>query len=252
MPRPDPPGGAPVARPSAAAPDPRQDPAPGWRSARPDDRQAAAVDALRAAEAAAGVTWPTRPDVGNPTAAGGAAGVTWPTRPDVPNPRVADDDEPDPHSVARAIALRQLAMAPRSRAQLEDKLARRGHPEVVAAVLDRLEDVGLVDDDRFAAQLVDSRRRTKGLSGAALRRELRDKGVDAEIATEAIGALDDATERARAEQLVARRLRSLAGLDPKVQARRLAGMLARKGYSPGVAYAVVRDAVNAAPEHARD
>ena len=68
----------------------------------------------------------------------------------------------------------------------------------------------------------------------------------------AIGSLDDETERARAEELVAKKLRTMGGLDPQVQARRLAAMLARKGYPSGVAYAVVRDAVNAAVEHHQD
>lgn len=171
----------------------------------------------------------------------------------MPNPRVAGDGEPDPHSVAKAIAMRQLTLGPRSRGQLEAALARRGcDPQVAAVVLDRLAEVGLVDDAAFAEQLVQSRQRTKGLSGAALRKELRDKGIDDELASRAVGGIDDESERARAEQLVATRLRSLGGLQPQVQARRLAGMLARKGYPPGVAYAVVRDAITAAPEHQRD
>ena len=97
-----------------------------------------------------------------------------------------------------------------------------------------------------------SRSRTNGLSGVALRRELREKGVDDDLAKDAVGALDDETERARAEELVAKKLRTMGGLDPQVQARRLAAMLARKGYPAGVAYAVVRDAVNAAVEHHHD
>ena len=40
----------------------------------------------------------------------------------------------------------------------------------------------------------------------------------------------------RAEQLVAKKLRSMHGLTPEVQTRRLAGMLARKGYSGEVAW----------------
>ena len=68
----------------------------------------------------------------------------------------------------------------------------------------------------------------------------------------AVGSLDDETERARAEQLVAKKLRTMGGLTPQVQARRLGAMLARKGYPSGVAYAVVRDAINNAAEHARD
>ncbi|MGB2701341.1 MAG: regulatory protein RecX [Candidatus Phosphoribacter baldrii] len=196
-------------------------------------RQAAALEALRAAEAAARAGRPNPPAVANP--------------------EVAQDAEPDPRSVAHAIALRVLALRPHSRAELERKLARRGcDPLVAAEVLDRLAEVGLVDDAAYAQMLVQSRSRTNGLSGAALRRELREKGVDDELATTAIGSLDDETERARAEELVAKKLRTMGGLDPQVQARRLAAMLARKGYPSGVAYAVVRDAVNAAAEHRRD
>jgi regulatory protein len=148
---------------------------------------------------------------------------------------------------------RLLALRPHSRVELERKLARRGcDPQVAAEVLDRLTEVGLVDDAAYAHLLVQSRSRTNGLSGVALRRELREKGVDDDLAKDAVGALDDETERARAEELVAKKLRTMGGLDPQVQARRLAAMLARKGYPAGVAYAVVRDAVNAAVEHHHD
>ncbi len=155
--------------------------------------------------------------------------------------------------MARAIVLRALTGSARSRAELEATLRRRGcDPQVATRVLDRMAEVGLVDDAAYAEQLVQSRRRTKGLSGAALRKELRDKGIDDETAAAAVGPVDEPSERARAEALVERRLRSMGGLDPQVQARRLAGMLARKGYAPGTAYAVVRDAINAAVEHRRD
>ena len=55
--------------------------------------------------------------------------------------------------------------------------------------------------------------------------------------------LDASSERAAAEALVARRLRSTRGLDPTRRSRRLVGMLARKGYPPGLAMAVVREAL---------
>jgi regulatory protein len=239
MPRPASPGAAPAivddGSPEAPLIDADAAGLPPERSAptAPAARQAAALEALRAAEAA------TRAGRPNPPA--------------VLNPEVAQDAEPDPRSVAHAIALRVLALRPHSRAELERKLARRGcDPLVAAEVLDRLAEVGLVDDAAYAQTLVQSRSRTNGLSGAALRRELREKGVDDELATTAIGSLDEQTERARAEELVAKKLRTMGGLDPQVQARRLAAMLARKGYASGVAYAVVRDAVNAAAEHRRD
>ncbi len=59
-------------------------------------------------------------------------------------------------------------------------------------------------------------------------------------------------ERARAEQLAAKKMRTMHGLERDVQARRLAGMLARKGYSGEIAWPVIRDALDAAEEHQRD
>ncbi|MGV1028617.1 MAG: regulatory protein RecX [Dermatophilaceae bacterium] len=173
--------------------------------------------------------------------------------PPVPNAEVERDAESDPHSIARTIVLRQLTLGPRSRAELASRLRRRGCPDDVAeTVLDRMTEVGLVDDATYAEMLVQSRRRTKGLSDAALRRELREKGVDDRLAAEAIGRADPSTERARAQELVERALRTMTGLEPQVQARRLAAMLARRGYGADTAYPVIRDAVNAAAEHQRD
>ena len=149
--------------------------------------------------------------------------------------------------------LRSLTLAPRSRAQLEDKLRRSGCPtEVAAAVLDRMSEVGLVDDPAYAGMLVRSGQATRGLARRALAGELRSRGIDDEVVRDTLASIDDESERARAEELVGKRLRSMHGLAPEVQARRLCGMLARKGYASGIAYAVVRDAVAGAPEHQRD
>lgn len=171
---------------------------------------------------------------------------------DVPE-SVREDDEPDPYAVARQIVLRQLTMAPRSRHQLEEKLRQRGcEDDVATAVLDRMEEVGLVDDAAYARTLVHSRRETKGLSARALGHELRRKGVGEEHIE---AALEDTTaedERAQARALAESRLKRLHGLERDVQTRRLAGFLARKGYGAGVAYGVVREVLDEAPEHQRD
>ena len=166
---------------------------------------------------------------------------------------MARDGEPDPHDVARQIVLRQLTMAPRSRAQLEDKLRQRGCAEEMArVVLDRMEEVGLVDDEAYAGMLVRSQRTGRGLAKRALRAELRKKGVDDELAEAALGDVSDADEREEARRLVDKKLRAMHGLGVQVQTRRLAAMLARKGYSGELAFAVIREAVAEAPEHQRD
>ncbi len=172
--------------------------------------------------------------------------------PPPPDPALAGT-EPVPEDIARSIVLRQLSMGPRSRKQLEDKLRSRScQDDVAAKVLDRMTDVGLVDDRSFAEMLVRSKQAGRGLASRALAQELRTRGVDDEIVKQTLGSIDPETERACAEELASRRLRTMAGLEPTVQARRLSAMLARKGYPPSVVYAVVRDAVNGAPEHQRD
>ena len=163
------------------------------------------------------------------------------------------DSEPDPHDVARQIVLRQLAMAPRSRHQLRDKLRQRNCPDDVAeAVLDRMTEVGLIDDEAYAAMLVRSQQAGRGLAARALARELRTKGIDPETAEATLAGIDPEEERHRAYALVQKKLKTMHGLDATVQTRRLAGMLARKGYPSSLAFAVIREAIADAPEHQRD
>lgn len=147
--------------------------------------------------------------------------------------------------MAREICLRQLAVRPRTRAELAGALAKRGISEEVSAeVLDRYDEVGIIDDAAFARTWVSSRHAGRGLARRALANELRRKGVDGEVATEALGELDEETEADTARGLVERKLRTARG-EPDAVFRRLVGMLARKGYPPGVAIRAVKDALAA-------
>ncbi|HYO19599.1 MAG TPA: regulatory protein RecX [Dermatophilaceae bacterium] len=163
------------------------------------------------------------------------------------------DREPDPYQVARQIVLRQLAMAPRSRAELMQKLRQRDCPaEVAATVLDRMTEVGLIDDQAYAQMLVRSLQSGRGLARRALARELRTKGIEDHLAEQALATISDEDERDRARALVDKKLRAMHGLGIDVQTRRLAGMLGRKGYSSGVTCAIIREAIADAPEHLPD
>ena len=155
---------------------------------------------------------------------------------------------------AHALCLRLLTARARSRAELIDKMAKRGYPDEVAeTVLSRLVAVGLVDDEDFAAQWVRSRHTYSGKGKRALATELRTKGVDAEVIAAALDGIDAVAERGRAEQLVERKLRRevLADGDDAKVMRRLVGMLARRGYSQTMAVAVVTDALAAERERRR-
>ncbi|MER5783484.1 recombination regulator RecX [Streptomyces mobaraensis] len=158
--------------------------------------------------------------------------------------RAGDAAPPPPEEQARAICLRLLTGSARTRKQLAEALAKRGIPDEVAEeVLSRFEEVGLIDDAAFAGAWVDSRHRGRGLARRALARELRTKGVDAALVDEAVGRLDADQEERTARDLVERRLRTTRGLDREKRLRRLVGMLARKGYSEGLALRVVRRAL---------
>jgi regulatory protein len=175
----------------------------------------------------------------------GRSGVS-PGGSDGPTPGsvAAEAPEADPEAVARSICLRQLTLGPRSRGQLAEVLMRRDVPEDVAErVLDRLAEVGLIDDAAFAAAWVRTRVAGKGLARRAIAGELRARGVDEDVAADALEVLDGDEERATARALVDRRLPATRGLAPEVRMRRLGGMLARKGYGHGLALQVVRDAL---------
>ncbi|RDG38243.1 recombination regulator RecX [Streptomyces corynorhini] len=150
----------------------------------------------------------------------------------------------DPAERARAICLRLLTGTPRTRKQLADALAKREiSDEVAQEVLCRFEDVGLINDAAFADAWVESRHHGRGLARRALARELRTKGVDAALIDDAVGQLDSDQEEMTARELIARKLRATRGLERDKRLRRLAGMLARKGYSEGMALRVVRQAL---------
>lgn len=168
-----------------------------------------------------------------------------------PEVQAEQDAEPDPASVARAIVLRQLTASPKSRLQLARKLAERNVPEDVAeAVLDRFEEVRLVDDAEFADMWVRSRSQTRKLAKGALRRELADKGIEADIAARALEQLSDEAEESAARELVQRKLKGTADLTDRAErdkvTRRLASMLARKGYQPSQAFRIVGEVLDAA------
>ena len=159
-----------------------------------------------------------------------------------PSPGLDTGPDADPESVARKILLDQLTGRARTRSELADKLAGRNVPDDVASrLLDRFEEVGLVDDAAFAREWVEQRQSGRGLAKRALAQELRRKGIDDEVAREALDEIDADDEVEVARALVRARLRSVRNLDRDKAVRRLVGMLARKGHSSGVAFRVVKE-----------
>lgn len=153
--------------------------------------------------------------------------------------------EADPIEVARKIALDALSTRARSQYELVALLAsRRVAPEIARTVLDRLEDVGLINDREFAKAWTASRRRTKGLSHRALALELAAKGIDRTLAKEVLDEFSPEDEYLTALAIAEKKARTLVTLSREVQLRRIAGLLARKGFSSSVASRVLRDVIS--------
>lgn len=163
-------------------------------------------------------------------------------------PATDDSAEADPVAVAREIALRQLTVRARSRAELARALARKQVPEATAkTVLDRLAEVGLVDDEVFARDWLaagDRRQRSR----RALLAELAEKGVDRDVAEAAASELDSERDYAVARAYAERKARGLGRVEAAARYRRLAGALARRGFPAPVVAQVTREVLDDLPD----
>ncbi len=169
----------------------------------------------------------------------------------VPPPPDDQDAPGDPESVARAICLRLLAQHARTRAELAQALRRRGIPaEAATAVLARFGEVGLIDDESFAQNLALTQHRDRGLAARAVAVKLRQRGLPDSAVEAALGLIDADSERDAARRLIARKTPRLRALTPETRARRLIGMLARRGYAPALAAEIVREALAGELPHA--
>jgi regulatory protein len=146
---------------------------------------------------------------------------------------------------ARDSCLRFLTDRARSRAELSQHLEKKGfEPDVIERALDRLAEVGLVNDASFAEQWVHSRHNYSGKGRQALSMELRRKGIGQEDASKALAQVTNDDERERAAELVRKKLRTVSVPSDRTErdkaVRKLVGMLARRGYGQSMAFEVVK------------
>lgn len=152
---------------------------------------------------------------------------------------------------AREHCLSLLATRARTRAALRESLRRRGVDDVVGErVLERLAEVGLVDDRAVAQAYAERESARKGPRAVA--DALQRQGIDPALAREVAFAASPDELRAAARVVALRKLPSWRGLAPPVVERRLAGLLVRRGYPQGVVLSVVREVVGDAGAREED
>jgi regulatory protein len=139
---------------------------------------------------------------------------------------------------AYGLALDYLSYRPRSRSEVERHLGKHGASQAqIEAALDRLEQAGLLGDEEFARFWVENRERFRPRGPAALRYELRSKGVGQEAIEQALEALDPPES---AYQAASKKARLLSGLDQATFSRKLVEYLVRRGFG----YEVARETAN--------
>ncbi|MBM3907866.1 MAG: regulatory protein RecX [Gemmatimonadetes bacterium] len=127
-----------------------------------------------------------------------------------------------------------LGRRARSAHELERWLLQRGFDRAdVTDAVQRLTELGAIDDSQFARAFARSRALGKGMSRRRLAQELSRRGVDRRMADAAIAEVleeESVDERALLEQAAKKKLAVLAGQDRDTVKRRLYGYLARRGY----------------------
>jgi len=134
-------------------------------------------------------------------------------------------------------AYRLLKQRPRSTAEISKHLERLDFDvETISRTLESLSSFGELDDRAFAAAWTDSRMRFRPRSKWLIRRELEEKGIDAELAQDTTEGIDDYST---AKELARRRSGQLRGLDETTLTRRLMRYLITRGYDRGTSSRVV-------------
>jgi regulatory protein len=151
------------------------------------------------------------------------------------------------HAAADAAAVleaaaRSLSGAPRSKRSLVERLITAGYPEEhVITATDRLEAVGIIDDERLARSLVESRDRSRQRGDRALAQELRRREPLRE------GEQTPLSAEERAAYAAAAKVR-LRGGDARAEVQRVAQALARRGFPSGLSWRIARERVAGAGE----
>ncbi len=147
--------------------------------------------------------------------------------------------EQDAIETAYQLGLRLIGYRMRTSTEIEEHLRKKGIPDqVIACVRERLEQNGLLDDDRFARDWIENRSEFRPRSHRLLSWELRKKGVDESIIQQAI---EDATS----EEILAYRAglkftRRYRQLEKEEFRRKLSGFLVRRGFN----FEVIRPVVD--------
>lgn len=160
------------------------------------------------------------------------------------------DSTPQQEQKVKEEALRILDRRRRTRHELEQRLREKNYSlETVHGVLDRLQEVGLIDDLEYARIFLRDRLRRKAVAERVVRGQLAGRGVAGDLIDQAMAELNSesdaegpviSSETERARKAALELDRRYHKLDPAVRLRRLTAALARRGFRYEIISRVVK------------
>lgn len=143
---------------------------------------------------------------------------------------------------AMEYALKLLSFRARTKKELREKLASHNYePEIIDAVLAKLEKVKFIGDEKLAESYARDKLTISRRGPRRIYFELLKRGVSKEIADTATKAINKDEELATARSVLASKSRQWARLDPVAKKRRAIGLLSRRGFSSGVLSRILKE-----------
>jgi len=151
----------------------------------------------------------------------------------IDNDRLNDIEQKEGISQAKEFALKLLSFRPRSKKELEDRLKKKGFVGgVIEQTLNRLEELNLIDDQKFASMWVEEKLRYRPTGRRVLERELYLKGIEKDIIQEVLDKVySGLDEKELALKILEKKKKQYAKLDEDVAKRRINNLLLRRGFS---------------------
>ncbi len=120
----------------------------------------------------------------------------------------------------------------RTRSELDQRLLKKGYPiKVVEKVIEKMSQLGLIDDSRFADAFIASKIAAKPIGRRELERGLREKGISKEAAqTAVLQVSDEDTQLELAMKAARTKMRSLRRFEPRKRQEKIVAFLARRGF----------------------
>ena len=151
-----------------------------------------------------------------------------------------DKSELTPEEKVKSDALRLLAVRPRSVEELRQRLKLKKHVDgAIDGVLELLKKQGLLDDEKFARLLANTKTLAKPVGRRQLELDLKKKGISPKLIAGTMENFKDYDEKEAAKKLVAGRFRRMEGLAPEKKKARLFGFLKRRGFSSDAIFTVL-------------